>query len=751
MNDESLAAAPEDVDSHPAIAQALNAQPLLQGADDEHCKTPGPAEDGFALLHNLRAALATAQTELHQLETRLRLGMWPPAAPAPAQPATPWQLPTAQAWFFVSALLTSALLLFVRLFELDSLQSEVYGDIQTVHQYVKGVLGGDWPIRFTLSVGPLYHYVIAPVVALAGLDYFGLKLAAVIVSVGVLLATYALSRNLIDDYFALLAVAIAGVSSWLLIFSRLGDVEILVPLLITSALWLVVRIAKQPRPADLIACAVVSALGLYTYPQSFVLPGVTFITLLCLRWAGHPIAWADLRRFVLVTIVCAVPFAWVVYLDSANFTVGYIGGKIVAEGSWIEALLSNSVNALLAFHVRGDVGFRGNPNQLPHLDRMSGLLFLAGLGFWLAPARRRWSPVLLAPFLLLQLPSVLVLGRPSEVPSASRTLGVAPIAYILVASGLWWFVQFTTRLGRRRAGLALAAVLLGAIVLLNAQRYFGAYINGLPYHNTPLGHRIALFADALPRDTQVYIVGCCWESEMPELPYVRLMAARPQNLRSLEPSQLSCDQLQFLKQPAVLIWSFQAALPGPGVAACSKWLPAQLYTSAAGLPVFNAAPLRLDLAAPPAGTLPIAQSAADEPLEYESAELDRQMIGVRYSTQDMGRAADLFDGDKQTLIRGESANPMVIELRFARPRAVESISLDLGAMERYAVKVQTRSVEHTVTTFTKDFEDPSAEPHVDLPLGDGQQNVAVLRIEIKDLRPQPAEGYHVHVREVEIR
>jgi 4-amino-4-deoxy-L-arabinose transferase-like glycosyltransferase len=748
MIDEPLAT-PQHADADRAIGQALNGQPALNGADEDH--PPSTAHDTSAPLHNLRAALDSAQTELRQLEARLKPNMWQAAVPVPQHPATVWDLPTAQAWFFVLTLLTWALALFVRLFELDSLQNEVFGDIQIVHQYVESIFIGDWPVRFTLSAGPLYHYLIAPIVAIAGLNYLGLKLASVVVSLGALLATYALSRRLVDDRFALLATAIAGVSSWLLIFSRLGNSQILVPVLTTGALWLIVRFAQRSRTADLIACAVVSALGLYTYPQSFVLPGVSFITLVCLRWAGHPIAWADLRRFVLATIVCALPFAGIVSLDPDNFFSGYIGGKIVAEGSWVSALLSNIVDALLAFHIRGDEIFRGNPAFLPHLDQVSGLLFLGGIGYWLAPARRRWSPVLLVPFALLQLPSILVLGRTSEVPSASRTLGVAPIAYILAASGLWWLVQALTRLDRRRIGLALAGVLLGAIVLLNTQRYFGAYMDGLPYHNTPIGYRVAVLADSLPPDTQVYIVGCCWESEMPEPPYVRLMVARPDSIQTLEPNELTCDRLQFLKQPAVLIWAYQAALPTPAVESCRQWLPAQLYTSPAGRPVFNAATLRLDPAAGPAGIAPLEQTPGDEKLVYETAELDGQMIGVRHSQQDMGQAVDFLDGNKETLLRGESANPMVIELRFARPRAVASVSLDLGAMPQFQVKVLARSAENITAAFVKDYEDVSAEPHVDLPLGDGQKNVASLRIEIRDSRLAPPEGYHIHVREVRVR
>jgi 4-amino-4-deoxy-L-arabinose transferase-like glycosyltransferase len=743
MGDEHLTTADQDISDPSAISPDLTCQPLQDHAADTQAKAEGAAGGAFDPLPNLRATPEGAHAELEQLRQ--------PAAISARSPA-PWQLPAVQARFVVLALLTSALLLFVRLFKLDTIQTEVFGDIQIVHQYVEGILIGDWPIRFTLSAGPLYHYVIAPIVAVAGLNYFGLKLASVIVSGGVLLATYGLGSSLIDDYFGLLAVAVAGVSSWLLIFSRLGNSQVLVPLLTTGALWLAVRVARQSRPADLIACAVVSALGLYTYPQSFVLPGVIFITLVCLRWAGHPIAWADLRRFVLATIACAIPFAWIVYLDPANFITGYIGGKIIAEDSWVEALFTNSFNALLAFHVRGDTIFRGNPSGLPHLDWVSGLLFLAGIGFWLTPARRRWCPALLVPLVLLQLPSMLVLGRVGEVPSASRTLGVAPIAYILVASGLWWLVEAMTQLGRRRIGIAIAAVLLGAIVLLNAQRYFVAYIDGLPYHDTPIGYRVAALADSLPPETQVYIVGCCWESDMPEPPYVRLMAARPQNIHTLDPIELTCDRLQFLKQPAVLIWSFRVALPTPAVEQCQGWLPEQLYASPAGRPVFYAAPLRFDLAAEqPAGVLPVAQSPDDEQLEYEAARLGGRTTGVRHSRLDMGRAVDLFDGDTETLIRGESANPLVIELRFAQPRSISSIDLDLGAMSEFRVRIEATSPENSVTNAVKDFADTSPEPHVEMLLGGGRQNVAILRIEVEDLRLEPPEGYHVHVREVRIR
>ena len=499
--------------------------------------------------------------------------------------------------------------LFLRFFKLDTLQSEIYGDIIIVRNYVQGVLAGRWPTRFDLSAGPLYHYLIAPIVAVAGLDYAGLKLASVFVSLGVLAATYAFSRRLVNDYFALLTTFIAGVSSWLLIFSRLGNSQILLPLLTAAALWLVVRVVQFDRQSDLIACAIVSTLGLYVYPQSFVLPGVIFLTLLLLRWTGLPVASKKLGLFALVALVCAIPFVFIVRTDPANFTGGYIGSKIKTDGDFLTLLGQSVGRALLAFHVRGDESFRSNPSGLTHLDWISGVLFLAGIVYWLTTKeRRRWFPIWLVPLLLLQIPSVLALNQPREVPSASRTLGIAPIVYMLVASGLWWLIQIMRKRGWRwSVVLTITAVVLGGILFLNVQRYFKAYISGLPYQDTPIGRLIADYADALPADTQVYMVGCCWEYSIPDR-FVDKEVARPQNWHYIDAKDLSCLQLQYLQSPAVLIWSFRDALPAPQLEECGHWLPAQLFTYQ-DRPTFRAAPLRPDL---PPGSADADQTAGSD-------------------------------------------------------------------------------------------------------------------------------------------
>lgn len=662
--------------------------------------------------------------------------------------ANPWQLPHWQITFLLLFAATIGVILFLRLFKLESLQREIYGDIMIVRNYVTNVLAGHWPTRFDLSAGPLYHYLIAPIVVLFGRDYVGLKIASVIISLGGLAATYALCREIVDDYFALLTTFIAGVSSWLLVFSRLGNSQILSPLLTAAMLWLAARFVKFGRQADLIACAVVSALGLYVYPQLFILPGVAFVVLVLLRWTGFVVPGRMLGLFVLVTLICAIPFIFIVRADPANFTVGYVGSKLKAEGDLPALLAQNTIKALLALHVRGDEIFRSNPPGQPHLDPISGVLFLAGALYWLTDReRRRWAPLWLAPFLLLQVPSILAVNQPREVPSASRTLGVTPIAYMLVASGLWWLIGAVQRRTRRwTAPIAATAILLAAILALNVQRYFHDYLSNLPYGDIPIGRLIADYADSLPDDTHVYMVGCCWIYSIPDR-FVDKEVAQPQNWHYLEANQLSCTQLQYLKLPAVLIWSFRDALPAPQLASCQHYLPAQLYTYR-GKPTFRAAVLRPDL--PPQQGGATAATETRQGLEATLIELDGQQADLIYSKLDMGSPADMFDGNRATLARGLEANPFVLEFVFSRPRPISGLSADFAHMDFTITARLYGEGDAEGRTYTLEYRDRvPEEPHIEMAFENPPAAVRKLRLEILQLNP-PLD-VHIHVREIKLK
>lgn len=547
----------------------------------------------------------------------------------PSPPTEPYADPASnqapdrpvKALFLVALCLVLTVVLVLRLYKLDTLQQEFYGDMDILQDYVLRILAGLWPLQFQLSAGPLYHYLIIPIVKVAGTDYAGLKFASVIVSLAGLAATYACARWLINDWFALLTTFIAGVSSWFLIFSRLGNSQIVLPLLTMLCLWWVMRIVQPGRTYDVIACAICAGLGLYVYPQSFVLPVVIFITLAILRWIGWPTPARWALWYGLVTLVLAVPFCLILLSDQGAYTTqSYLSDKFVTHSQPWLALASNAWKAALAFHVRGDQSYRSNANELPHLDWISGLLFIVGIVYWLVNhERRRWWPLWLVPLVLLQVPSILVLNEPQEVPSASRTLGVAPLVYLLVASGIWglakWLTWLQTRLHetaerfksslRKRikpvvttsvvfvperlkspllhkqylqyglATLVTIGVLTG-IIYLNIQRYFIDYINGLPNNNVSVGHLIGEYFDLLPLNTNVYIVGENWQIAGPGW-FLEQEISQPRPINRLKPEEITCELLDTLPTPAVLVWNPANRLPSPGVTECAERLPGQLY------------------------------------------------------------------------------------------------------------------------------------------------------------------------------
>ena len=77
----------------------------------------------------------------------------------------------------------------------------------------------------------------------------------------------------------------------------------------------------------------------------------------------------EARPLYVIVLVCAIPFVFIVGIDPANFSEGYIGSKMKTEGDFLPLLGQSAVRALLAFNVRGDESFRSNPSGLAQLDR----------------------------------------------------------------------------------------------------------------------------------------------------------------------------------------------------------------------------------------------------------------------------------------------------------------------------------------------------------------------------------------------
>ena len=643
----------------------------------------------------------------------------------------------ARALLLTAAVLTGIVTIALRSYQLDSRQLDLYGDLVIVARYIENISMGEWPFFYDVSAGPLYHYLVAPLVLAFGPGAFGLKAASALVSLGVVIFTGLFVRDLADDAWAgVVAAWIAGVGSWLLIFSRLGNSQILVPLLCIGSAWLLLRYARHGRRAALIGAAVVAGLGLYVYPQTFILPGVLGMMLVAVHIWVRPVPWQHYLWLIGTTLLLAIPFSTIVARDPANFFSGYIGGKLQSDRDPVPVLLENLRRGALALHVRGDRSFRGNIENQPHLDLISGVLLLLGIGALCTARYRRLAPLVLLPLVLTQIPSLLVLEVPEDVPSASRTLGAAPFVYALAGLGLVWPLRTLAARTHAAAALTLGALLLVPLTWINIDRVFVQYPKGMPYGDTPVNALLAQYVDALPPETPVYMAGCCWESSKPDIESTGFALRVKRVFQELDATTLTCDRLRLPVRPARLVWSFNDRLPNPTLADCDALGPPQRIDSPDGKPLFNTAAL-----------IGESLNVKLEGLRYTTARYGTTPLGVMHSPFDMGSAPDLVDNDDTTLVRGAGVNPLIIELRFDAPQPVSAVSLTLGLLRK--VRVALRIDGATTPLATQDFGDLPPDPTVrlDLPAATGAR---VIRLTLTDLAAPAGGKVFIHVREVRL-
>ncbi|MEO0565498.1 MAG: hypothetical protein AAF125_25550, partial [Chloroflexota bacterium] len=168
--------------------------------------------------------------------------------------------------------------------------------------------------------------------------------------------------------------------------------------------------------------------------------------------------------------------------------------QIEAFNANLPILGDNIRDALFMFNYKGDVAWINNFPNAPHMDMLVGSLFILGLVAWGARIIRTRDPVdILMPTMLflMLMPSALSIAYPVENPSATRTSGALPIAYLIAAypmalilNSIWHITDL------KRVAAGIGTVALGLVMAIslaqNANTYFNKYhanylLSSLPY------------------------------------------------------------------------------------------------------------------------------------------------------------------------------------------------------------------------------------------------------------------------------
>ncbi len=134
-------------------------------------------------------------------------------------------------------------------------------------------------------------------------------------------------------------------------------------------------------------------------------------------------------------------------------------------------------------------------------------------------------------------------------------------------------------------------------------------------------------------------------------------------------------------------------------------------------------------------------------LVTDTLAVDGQDVTITHSAFAIGRVHDMFDSDPMSLARTVNANPAVIELVFAKPRALRGIDVSTASMD-VGLKVVATLAEGGEKTFAEEFRHIPTDPTVTLDFEGLTGRVAKMRIEVWNLGH--GDG-HIHIRSLKLR
>ncbi|HJW83793.1 MAG TPA: hypothetical protein VJ754_05760 [Anaerolineae bacterium] len=259
---------------------------------------------------------------------------------------------------------------------------------------------------------------------------------------------------------ALLAAVFMATSFWHVLMSRLGFRSIAEPCLqalMLAALWRGLRLNHR---GWLILGGAFLGLNLYTYLAARLLPAAVallFLYLVAVE-AGH--RRKRLIQFALVVLAALVVFAplGVYFLQNPDAFFTRIGQVALAEGRGGD-LLDNAVRALGMFFVESDPAVRFNLPGRPLFPSVLGILFLVGVaaafvGMFRGRTRLRRTAYFFTVTSTAVMLLATILTAPEEItPNNLRAIGMLPMVFVFPALGTWLALKgMKAESGRMRIG-----------------------------------------------------------------------------------------------------------------------------------------------------------------------------------------------------------------------------------------------------------------------------------------------------------
>ncbi|HPH94893.1 MAG TPA: glycosyltransferase family 39 protein [Anaerolineaceae bacterium] len=435
---------------------------------------------------------------------------------------TPWVL------LIIAAM---AIIVFMRVYRLDSVPSEMVSDQAEKLLDVNDVLNGQFTVYFPRNTGreALQFYWTAAVVKLfdTGVTFMALKIGCVIAGLLTLPFIYLLGKELGNPWVGFLAMFFAGVAYWPNVITRLGLRFPFYPLFVAPTLYYMIRGLRTANRNDFIWAGIALGIGLHGYTSIRILP---FLVVLGFAlYLIHRQSEGRRQQAVMGLVILGL-ISLVIFLPLGRYAVDHpelfayrafsrLGDveQPLPGPAW-QIFLSNLWNAVTMFFWSDGEIWVHSVTFRPALDIASGAMFFAGIVILLVRyiRNRNWTDLfLLLSVPMLMMPSILSLAFPAENPSLNRTGGAIVPVFLITAIALEGFLRSlknwfsNPKVGFAAAGL-VAAAMMGWATLQNYDLVFNQYAPNYTlstWNTSEMGKLMRSFADTYGTRDSSWLVG----------------------------------------------------------------------------------------------------------------------------------------------------------------------------------------------------------------------------------------------------
>ena len=357
-----------------------------------------------------------------------------------------------------------------------------------------------------------------------GETVYGLRMSSVIVGTLTLIPLYFLTRLLFDRTTALLATFLLAVSHPFIALNRLGINYTQTTLFEVATFYFLFRGFRSRKWWSFAASGLFMGGGLYLYYASRLVPFIVLGFLFCACLASRGFLrehWRGIAVLWLSAILVFAPMGPYFIRHPWHFMSRTTNVFALGDQGWVDTsysypqdsaaltLLGQASRVLPLFNYGGDTsgqyGYRG-----PMLDFVTAILFVLGLGYSFAHARRpRYF------FLLIWFWATLIAGGVLTLPApfVPRLAGMLPVLSIFAAVTMAATVNvlqdaWVNRRATKAALGVLVALTVGVAAYLNYDTYFNKYLPTIQgWAMREPATAIARYVVSLGGDYEVFLLG----------------------------------------------------------------------------------------------------------------------------------------------------------------------------------------------------------------------------------------------------